>query len=38
MWREVEQVGPDEYAARYLKPVGRVDPISGIERAVYAER
>jgi methyltransferase (TIGR00027 family) len=38
-WREVDQVGPDEYAARYLKPAGRGDePVSEIERAVYAER
>ena len=38
-WREVEQVGPDEYAARYLQPAGRDDPlVSEIERAVYAER
>jgi methyltransferase (TIGR00027 family) len=37
-WREVEQVGPDEYAARYLQTVGRSEPVSEIERAVYAER
>jgi methyltransferase (TIGR00027 family) len=37
-WREVEQVGPDEYEARYLQPVGRSEPVSEIERAVYAER
>jgi methyltransferase (TIGR00027 family) len=37
-WREVEQLGPTEYAARYLKPAGRDDVVSEIERAVYAER
>jgi methyltransferase (TIGR00027 family) len=37
-WREVEQVGPDEYATRYLKPAGRDGFVSEIERAVYAER
>lgn len=37
-WREVEQVGPDEYAVRYLQSVGRREPVSEIERAVYAER
>lgn len=37
-WREVDQVGPAEYAARYLRPAGRDDAVSGIERAVYAER
>jgi methyltransferase (TIGR00027 family) len=37
-WREVEQVGPEEYAARYLEPAGRNECVSEIERAVYAER
>ena len=37
-WRKVEQLGPDEYATRYLKPAGRDIPVSEIERAVYAER
>jgi methyltransferase (TIGR00027 family) len=37
-WREVEQVGADEYTARYLKPAGRDEPVSEVERAVYAER
>lgn len=37
-WREVEQVGHDEYATRYLKPAGRDEPVSEIERTVYAER
>jgi methyltransferase (TIGR00027 family) len=37
-WREVEQLGPDESAARYLKPAGRDETVSQLERAVYAER
>jgi len=37
-WREVEQVGPAEYSARYLKPAGRDEPVSELERVVYAER
>jgi O-methyltransferase involved in polyketide biosynthesis len=37
-WRVVEQVGPSEYAARYLTPAGRDEPVSELERAVYAER
>ena len=37
-WHEMEQVGPDEYAARYLEPAGRNLVVSEIERAVYAER
>jgi methyltransferase (TIGR00027 family) len=37
-WREVEQVGPNEYQARYLQPAGRDTSVSAIERAVYAER
>jgi methyltransferase (TIGR00027 family) len=37
-WREMEQVGPDEYTDRYLRPAGRDEPVSEIERAVYAER
>jgi methyltransferase (TIGR00027 family) len=37
-WREVEQLGPDEYAARYLEPGGRDEHVSQLERAVYAER
>jgi hypothetical protein len=34
-WREVEQVGPAEYAARYVQPAGRDTSVSEIERAVY---
>jgi methyltransferase (TIGR00027 family) len=37
-WRQREQVGPDEYAARYLQPAGRTITASPIERAVYAQR
>jgi methyltransferase (TIGR00027 family) len=37
-WREVDQVGPAEYADRYLRPAGRDTAVSEIERAVYAER
>lgn len=37
-WREIDQVGPAEYTARYLRPAGRTDAVSEIERAVYAER
>lgn len=37
-WCETEQVGPDEYAARYLEPAGRAIIASEIERAVYAIR
>lgn len=37
-WREVDQVGPAEYAIRYLRPAGRDLAVSEIERAVYAER
>ncbi|MCV7016881.1 SAM-dependent methyltransferase [Mycolicibacterium aichiense] len=36
-WREIDQVGPAEYTARYLRPAGRTDVVSEIERAVYAE-
>lgn len=37
-WREREQVGPEEYAARYLEPAGRGVPVSEIERFVRAEK
>lgn len=37
-WREVDQVGPAEYADRYLRPASRDTAVSEIERAVYAER
>jgi methyltransferase (TIGR00027 family) len=37
-WKELEQVGSQEYTLRYLKPVGRAIPVMEIERAVYAEK
>jgi methyltransferase (TIGR00027 family) len=37
-WKELEQVGSQEYTARYLKPCGRSIPVMEIERAVYAEK
>jgi methyltransferase (TIGR00027 family) len=37
-WRQVEQAGPREFTARYLRPRGRPLPVSEVERAVYAER
>jgi methyltransferase (TIGR00027 family) len=37
-WKEVEQVGSQEYSLRYLKPIGRVLPVTEIERAAYAEK
>ena len=36
-WREVDQVGPAEYAARYLRPALQDRTVSEVERAVYAE-
>jgi O-methyltransferase involved in polyketide biosynthesis len=35
-WVEREQVGPEEYVARYLRPAGRAMPVSEIERFVQA--
>lgn len=37
-WTEVDQVGAPEYQARYLRPTGRDDAVSEIERAVHAVR
>lgn len=37
-WQEIEQVGHQLYASRYLRPAGRDDVVSEIERAVYAAR
>ncbi|MFI6290511.1 SAM-dependent methyltransferase [Nonomuraea sp. NPDC050790] len=37
-WAEREQVGPEEYRARYLVPAGRDLPVSQIERFVYAAK
>jgi methyltransferase (TIGR00027 family) len=36
-WTEREQVGPAEYTERYLRPLGRDQPVSPIERFVYAD-
>lgn len=37
-WHEVEQVGPAELDARYVRGTGRVVPISPLERIVLAEK
>jgi methyltransferase (TIGR00027 family) len=37
-WQELEQMGPQEYTARYLQPIGRALPVTEIERAVHAEK
>jgi methyltransferase (TIGR00027 family) len=37
-WRELEQVGSQEFMVQYLKPSGRALPVSQIERVVYAEK
>jgi methyltransferase (TIGR00027 family) len=37
-WVEREQVGPAEYAERYLRPAGRDVPVSEIERFVRADK
>lgn len=37
-WVEREQVGRDEYVARYLEPAGRDLPVMQIERFVHAEK
>jgi O-methyltransferase involved in polyketide biosynthesis len=37
-WREVEQMGSQEFVARYVGPNGRELPVSEIERSVYAEK
>lgn len=37
-WGQREQVGAQEYAERYLQPVGRTMTASPIERAVFAQR
>jgi methyltransferase (TIGR00027 family) len=37
-WRVTDHVGPKEYAERYVEPHGRVQPVSEIERVVYAEK
>jgi O-methyltransferase involved in polyketide biosynthesis len=35
-WRELEQMGGQEFAARYISPSGRELPVSEMERSVYA--
>lgn len=37
-WREVEQMGSQEFIARYIRPNQRDLPVSEIERCVYAEK
>jgi methyltransferase (TIGR00027 family) len=37
-WREVEQIGGQQFAERYIKPSGRDIPVSEMERSVYAEK
>lgn len=37
-WREVEQMGSQEFLVRYIRPSGREIPILEVERAVYAEK
>jgi O-methyltransferase involved in polyketide biosynthesis len=37
-WKELEQVGADEYRQRYLDPMGITDSVMEIERMVYAEK
>jgi methyltransferase (TIGR00027 family) len=37
-WRELEQMGGQEFAARYIRPSGRELPVSEVERSVYAEK
>jgi methyltransferase (TIGR00027 family) len=37
-WKELEQVGSQEYRDRYLRPYDRALPVMEIERAVYAEK
>jgi len=37
-WKELEEVGADEYRQRYLIPMGRTEAVMEIERMVYAEK
>lgn len=34
-WRQVEQLGPQEFSSRYVHTSGREMPVSEIERTVY---
>jgi len=37
-WKVIEQVGAAEFRLRYVQPAGRSEPVSEVERAVYAEK
>ena len=37
-WRELEQMGSQEFVARYIRPSGRELLVSEVERSVYAEK
>ena len=37
-WRQLEQIGSEEYQQRYLQPAGRIMPVMEVERLVYAEK
>jgi len=37
-WKEIEQVGAEEYRQRYLIPLCRTEAVMEIERMVYAEK
>lgn len=37
-WREIEQMGPQEFTRHYIEPTGRTLLVSEIERSVYAEK
>jgi methyltransferase (TIGR00027 family) len=37
-WRELEQMGSQEFLARYIRPSGREIAVSEVERSVYAEK
>jgi methyltransferase (TIGR00027 family) len=37
-WKVLEQAGAETFRERYVKPAGRSEPVSELERAVYAEK
>ena len=37
-WKVIGRVGAEVYHARYVKPAGRNEPVSEVERTVYAEK
>ena len=37
-WRELEQMGSQEFDARYVRPRGRDMPVSELERTVFAAK